>query len=343
MRRLLNTLYILSEDTYLSLKDQNVVIHPSDGQERMIPLLSLEAIYSFSYKGPSPSLLAECSRNNIGYVCLSPQGFFQAQAAGRSNGNVLLRREQYRIADDPQKSSAIIRPMIIAKIYNCKWQIERTIRDHSLRIDAEKLKNVSISLDDIINQIRKEENPDVLRGLEGIAANKYFGVFDDLIVNQKIDFMFKGRNKRPPLDRVNAMLSFGYTLLAADCSSALESAGLDSYVGFLHRDRPGRASLSLDIMEEMRCIAVDRFVLKLINLNRIKANDFDVLENGSVYLNDRGKRIFITDWQKRKLDKMTHPFLKEEMPWGLIPFVQAQFLARYIRGDIDGYPPLMWK
>lgn len=343
MRRLLNTLYILSEDTYLSLKDQNVVIHSSEGQERMVPLLSLEAIYSFSYKGPSPSLLAECNRRNIGFVCISPQGVFQAQAAGRSNGNVLLRREQYRIADDPKRSCNVIRPMIIAKIYNCKWQIERTIRDHALRIDVEKLKNVSISLDDIINQIRKEENPEVLRGLEGIAANKYFGVFDDLIFNQKNDFKFNVRSKRPPLDRVNAMLSFGYSFLASDCSSALESAGLDSYVGFMHRDRPGRASLALDLMEELRCIAVDRFVLRLINLNCIKADDFDVFGNGSVYLNDKGKRIFISDWQKRKFDKMKHPFLKEEMPWGLVPFVQAQLLARYIRGDIDGYPPLMWK
>jgi CRISPR-associated protein Cas1 len=194
-----------------------------------------------------------------------------------------------------------------------------------------------------MDKIKEETDLDSLRGLEGEAASIYFGVFDELILNQKEDFSFQGRNKRPPLDKMNAMLSFGYTLLANDCAGALEGVGLDSYVGFMHRDRPGRKSLSLDMMEELRPVLVDRFVITLVNNRQIKAEHFTTAESGAVEFTDAGKKKFITAWQEHKKETLTHPYLEEKINWGLVPHIQALLLARYLRGDLDGYPPFLWK
>lgn len=343
MKRLLNTLYVLSKDAYLSLRDENVEISFSDGTKKLIPLLSLEAIFDFSYKGASPALIGACSELSISFVFFTQNGHFLAAATGRVHGNVLLRREQYRIADDDARSVLIARNMIFGKVYNSRWCIERTLRDHRMRVDENALSEVSRQLKNRSNEILGINQIDELRGIEGDAANKYFGVFDQLILNQKEDFKFSGRNRRPPLDRVNAMLSFGYSLLANDCSSALEAVGLDSYVGFMHTDRPGRASLSLDLMEELRGVLVDRFVLSMINLKQITASDFNIMEGGAVLLNDSGRKKFIQNWQKHKTEEIMHPYLKEKMQWGLVPFVQATLLARYIRNDLNGYPPFLWK
>lgn len=343
MRRLLNTLYVLQEDSYLSLKNENVMIHYPDERKQPIPLLGLEEIFSFSYKGASPELIGKCVEQGIGITFLTPQGRFLARPTGRSKGNVLLRKEQYRISDDEKRSCLIARHMIFAKIYNCRWSEERTLRDHKLRVDESRLRESSGLLKTAYERAVCCEELDHLRGIEGEAAKIYFGAFNEQILNAKEDFPFHGRNRRPPIDRVNAMLSFGYRLLENDCASALESVGLDAYVGFLHRDRPGRQSLALDLMEELRPVLVDRQVLTMINTKAISVKHFDTSENGAVLLNEKGRKTFLEAWQSHKREEIQHPFLEEKIPWGLVPYVQALLLARHIRGDLEAYPPFLWK
>ena len=233
--------------------------------------------------------------------------------------------------------------MIFGKLHNARWSIERTKRDHGLRVDSDSLERTSQKIQGLLVQVLAEHDLDSLRGLEGIGASAYFDVLDELILSGKEDCFFHGRSRRPPLDRVNALLSFAYSLLAHDCASALEAVGLDSYVGFLHRDRPGRTSLALDLMEELRPCLADRFVLTLINNRVIKANDFLIAENGAVLLTDDGRKVFLQRWQERKREHLTHPYLEEKMPWGMVPYAQALLLARHLRGDLDGYPPFLWK
>lgn len=343
MRKLLNTLFITNPDSYLSLDGQNVVISRDGEKIGRLPLHNLEAIMTFGYTGASPGLMGYCADNSISLVFLTASGRFRARVIGKSKGNVVLRKEQYRISDDESRSVKIAQNFLISKLYNNKWIVERTIRDYPLRVDVEKFKIISNYLSESIKEIAHANNLESLRGVEGQAAVTYNSAIDDMILQQKEDFFFHFRSRRPPLDRTNAMLSFAYTLLANDCGAALEAVGLDSYVGFLHRDRPGRISLALDIMEELRGIYADRFVLGLINKRIIKANDFVINENDSVTMTDEGKKIFLNAWQQRKQDKITHPFLKEKISWGLVPFSQALLLARFIRGDLDEYPSFLWK
>ena len=260
-----------------------------------------------------------------------------------SAGNVLLRKEQYRISEDEKRSLMFARNMILGKVFNSKWCLERTLRDHSLRVDSEKLKRVSGELQEGLDSIRNCSSLDSLRGIEGEMASRYFSVFDELILNQKEDFAFRGRSRRPPMDNLNALLSFAYSVLGNMCAGALEGVGLDAYVGFLHQDRPGRRSLSLDVMEELRAAMADRFVLGLMNRKMIQGNHFDKQGDGAVLLNDEGRKLFLSAWQQRKKEIITHPFLGEKIPWGLVPHVQAMLLARTIRGDLDEYPPFLWK
>lgn len=343
MKHLLNTLYITSEDIYLSLDGENVVANREREPIARFPLHTLQDIITFSYSGASPALMGACAKRNIGFAFCNQRGRFLARVNGESNGNVLLRREQYRIAEDDARSVEISKNMIFGKIYNSRWSIERTCRDHSLRVDTNKLRNASgilkLSLEGVLNVLNLEE----LRGVEGSSATVYFGILDDMILNNKETFCFKTRNRRPPLDPVNAMLSFAYSLLNNDCASALESVGLDSYVGFLHRDRPGRSSLSLDLMEELRPCIADRFVISFINNRRVNESDFIYEESGAVFLTDSARKTFLNAWQEKKKETIKHPYLEEKMEWGLVPYIQAKLLTRYIRGDIDGYPPFLWK
>ena len=343
MRKLLNTLYITSEDLFLSYSNDNVVVNRGDEITARFPLLNLEGIITFSYAGATPALMGECAKRNIQLTFMTPNGKFLARVNGMSQGNVLLRREQYRIADSSARSCLITRNMITGKAFNSRWVLERALRDHALRINQHAVTSASEQIQQLIQQIRSVAELDSLRGLEGEAAAAYFGVFDELILSQKVDFVFDGRNRRPPQDNVNAMLSFAYTLLANDCAAALESVGLDAYVGFLHQDRPGRKSLALDLEEELRAPFADRLVLTLINNRIIQDKHFDRQEGGTVLLNDNGRKLFLKHWQEKKRDEITHPFLKEKMPWGLVPYVQSLLLARCIRGDIDEYPPFLWK
>lgn len=343
MRKLLNTLYITSEDLFLSCSNDNVIVNRGSEVTARFPLLNLDGIVTFSYAGATPALMGECAKRGIQLTFMTPNGRFLARVNGMSQGNVLLRREQYRIADSETRSCLIARNMMVGKVFNCRWVLERALRDHALRINQASVKASSEHLHQVITQIQQTEELESLRGLEGEAAVQYFSVFNELILSQKADFIFDGRNRRPPQDNVNAMLSFAYSLLANDCAAALETNGLDAFVGFLHRDRPGRKSLALDLEEELRAPFADRLVLTLINNRTIQDKHFDRQESGAVFLNENGRRIFLKHWQEKKRDEITHPFLKEKMPWGLVPHVQSLLLARCIRGDLDAYPPFLWK
>lgn len=343
MKQLLNTLFVTSEDVYLSLEGENVLANRDKQIVARYPLHTLQNIVSFSYSGASPALMGACAEKGIGLAFCSPRGKFLARVSGKSNGNVLLRREQYRIADSEERSCLPARNMLFGKLYNCAASINRTSRDHAPRVSGLGLDEASSYIKALLPQLLETTTLDTLRGLEGLAAVSYFGVYDHMILSSKDNFFFKGRSRRPPLDRVNAMLSFAYSLLAHDCASALESVGLDSYVGFLHRDRPGRSSLALDLMEELRPCMADRFVLTLINNRMIRPEDFTIQDSGAVLLTDNGRKKFLSAWQERKRDTLTHPYLGEKMSWGMIPYVQALLLARFIRGDLDSYPPFLWK
>lgn len=343
MKQLLNTLFVTSEDIYLSLEGENVLANRDKEVIARYPLHTLQSIVSFSYSGASPALMGKCAEAGIGLAFCSSRGRFLARVCGGTGGNVLLRREQYRIADDPARCCEIARTMIFGKLSNGAASIQRTLRDHAPRVQDCGLATAAANIRSLLPQILTVSDPDTLRGLEGVAATAYFEVFDHMLLNRKEDFFFRGRSRRPPLDRVNAMLSFAYSLLAHDCASALESVGLDSYVGFLHRDRPGRQSLALDLMEELRPCMADRFVLTLVNNRMIRPEDFQLQDSGAVLLTDDGRRKFLKTWQERKRDTLTHPYLGEKMSWGMVPHVQALLLARLIRGDLDAYPPFLWK
>lgn len=343
MKHLLNTLFVTSENIYLSLDGENVVAVKERQEVARYPLHTLTSIVTFSYAGASPALMGACASRDISLAFCTPQGRFLARVNGECSGNVLLRRAQYRLADDPVPCCRLARSMVFGKVYNARWSIERTRRDHGLRVEEEALAKASGHLKDLLPLILDETSTDRLRGLEGAGATIYFSVFDQLILGEKPLFAFSSRSRRPPLDPVNALLSFSYSLLAHDCASALESVGLDSYVGFLHRDRPGRISLALDLAEELRSCLADRFVLTLINNRIMHRGDFRFQENGTVFLNDTGRRAFLKRWQERKKETITHPYLKQKMAWGLVPYIQSLLLARTLRGDLDSYPPFLWK
>ncbi len=343
MKKLLNTLYVISPDKYLSLDGENVVILQNGEETGRIPLHNLESIITFGYTGASPALMGKCASDGKPLVFMSKSGKFLARLEGQVSGNVLLRRRQYRYADNSAISLNIAKNMISGKLFNSRRVIERTIRDHELRIDKDKFKRKSDFIKSSIAKVINANNMDELRGIEGEAASVYFSVFDDMILQQKEEFTFSGRSKRPPLDKVNALLSFAYSMATSMCASALESVGLDPYVGFMHTDRPGRRSLALDLVEEFRALMCDRFVLMLINKRIISEKDFEVREDGAVLLNENGRRLFISSWQNRKNDEIKHPFLGEKVEWGLLPYIQALLLVRYLREDMDCYPPFMWK
>lgn len=308
-----------------------------------LPLHNLEAVITCGYAGASPALMEKCAAENISMTFLSASGRFRAKVTGKAYGNILLRRTQYRMADNEKASLEIARNFIIGKIYNERSVVNRAVRDYAGRLDTEKLTRVSEQLKGILQMVREAETIDALRGYEGEAASRYFSQFDQLILQQKEAFSFDVRNRRPPLDKVNALLSFTYSLLTGMCVAALESVGLDPYAGFMHTDRPGRCSLALDLLEEFRAPYADRFVLSCINKRVVDPADFEEKENGAVLLNDTGRKKYLAAWQNKKAERLTHPYLQESIEWGLAPYVQALLLARYIRGDLDGYPPFFWK
>ncbi len=343
MKKLLNTLYVTDENSYLSLDGENIVIEREGAVAGRLPLHTIESVVVFGYLGASPALMGKCAEMNKSLVFLKPSGRFLAKITGKAYGNILLRREQYRVCDDETRSLEIARTMISAKLSNSAAVVSRALRDHAMRVDSKQFEQVIQSLKTAALTAQSAERADSLRGLEGEMASVYFSVFDQMILRQKEEFFYHGRSRRPPTDKVNALLSLSYSLLTTMCVNALETVGLDPYAGVFHTERPGRASLALDLVEEFRAPFADRFVLTSINKGEIVPADFEEKENGGVLLTNEGRKEFLQAWQRRKREQITHPFLKEKMEWGLLPYVQAMLLARFLRGDLDGYPPFFWK
>jgi len=343
MKRLLNTLYVTTQGAYLARQGETVLVRVEKETKLRVPLHGLDGIVCFGRVGCSPALMGACAERNVTLSFFSLRGRHWARVQGPVSGNVLLRREQYRRADDPERAAEIARAVVAAKVANSRTVLLRALRDHPEAAGAGDLEAAERHLGLILRGLAQPVGLDAARGAEGEAARAYFGVFDHLIVAQKSDFAFTRRSRRPPLDRVNALLSFLYSVLAHDVASALEGVGLDPAVGFLHRDRPGRPGLALDLMEEFRPLLADRVVLSLINRQQVRANGFRETESGAVAMDDPTRKEVLAAYQSRKQEEVQHPFLEERIATGLLPHAQAMLLARHLRGDLDGYPPFLWK
>lgn len=343
MRKLLNTLYVTSQGSYIHKEGETIIVEREQQKVLQLPVHTLGGIVCFGNVLCSPFLLGFCAEHDISISFLTEYGSFLASVRGPVSGNVLLRREQYRIADNSEKSAKIAANIVTGKLMNSRLVMNRAIRDHGDKIDIATIRRASSSIHRLIEELAIAVNLDEIRGIEGMAASEYFAVFNQLIVDQKEDFVFNERNRRPPLDPVNALLSFIYTLLVHDVRSALETVGLDPTVGFLHRDRPGRPGLALDLMEEFRPVIADRLVLSLINRRQVAPNGFKKAESGAVVIDDSTRKTVLVEYQNRKQDEIFHPYIEEKIPLGLLFFVQANLMARFIRGDIDGYPPFFWR
>lgn len=346
MRKLRNTLYVTSEGAWLKKDGANLVVEVAGEERGRAPLHLLEGVVSLCWAGASPALLAACAEAGITVSYLAPNGQFQARIEGQRTGNVLLRRAQFRASEDAGRAVPIVRGIVAGKTANQRTVIRRALRDHAGAMAAPaaaRLVEAERRLTDVARRLLPAADVEVLRGLEGEAAGLYFAVFDDLVRIDDAAFRFTVRSRRPPLDRLNALLSFLYAMLGHDCRSALEAHGLDPQVGFLHADRPGRASLALDVMEELRPVLADRLALSLVNRRQLVAGDFVVEEAGGVRLTDDARRTVLVAWQERKREELRHPFLGETVPLGLVANIQAQLLARHLRGDLDGYPAFIWR
>lgn len=335
MRKLLNTLYVTTPDAYISKDGLNVVVSVSQEEKIRVPIINLEGIVTFGYVGASPGLMRLCAEYNVSLNFLSPNGKFIGRFQGPVKGNVLLRTRQWDYSKDGSFALSISSLFIAAKIQNYRSILSRFLRDNG---SDDMIAQGVAHLKYCKQKVLSSSDLNILRGIEGDAANCYFSLFPKLILHQKKDFVFNGRNRRPPKDAVNAMLSFVYTLVASDVTAALETVGLDPYIGFLHTIRPGRASLALDMMEELRAYLGDRLVLTLINRKQLCITDFIHQGEDDVVMTDNCRKIILTAWQNRKKETITHPYLGERISIGLLPYVQAMLFARYIRGDIDNYP-----
>lgn len=343
MKKHLNTLFVTTQGAYLSKEGESVVVKVDQEARLRVPIHTLGGIVCFGQVSCSPYLMGFCAERDVAVSFLSENGRFLARVQGPVSGNVLLRREQYRRADNDETSAEIAKSVLMGKIANCRTVLQRALRDHENKIDGDKLRQVSKLLAGSLQSLKLERSLNSIRGIEGDAAHLYFSVFDHLIISQKEDFIFRQRNRRPPLDKVNCLLSFLYTLLAHDVRSALESVGLDPSVGFLHRDRPGRPGLALDLMEEFRPVIADRLALSLINLSKVNKKGFRQAETGAVLMDDDTRKTLLVAYQQRKQDEIIHPFLGEKVTVGLLFHTQALLMARYLRGDLDGYPSFIWK
>ncbi|QLB19096.1 type I-C CRISPR-associated endonuclease Cas1c [Mannheimia granulomatis] len=335
MRKLQNTLYITTQGSYLHKERETLVVEQERKKVAQLPVHSMGHIFCFGNVLVSLFLLGFCGENNVNVAFFSENGRFLARLQGRQSGNVLLRRAQYRRSEETPIS--IARNIIAAKIQASKRVLQRRLRNHG---DCEPVENAISALNISLKQLQKADNLDLIRGIEGEAASRYFGVFHHLLSDQ-CGFTFDGRNRRPPRDGVNALLSFLYSVLGKDISGALQGVGLDPQVGFLHADRPGRDSLAQDILEEFRAWWVDRMVLSLINRRQIKPDDFIYEAGGAVILKPEARKLIFQAWQTKKQEKIMHPYLQEEVEIGLLPYIQAMLLARHLRGDLAEYPPFL--
>ena len=343
MKKHLNTLFVTTQGAYLSKDGETVVVKVEKEIRLRIPIHTIGGIVCFGNIMCSPFLMGFCAERDVAISFLTEYGRFLARVQGPVSGNVLLRREQYRRADDMNASAEMARAVLTGKLANCRTVLGRALRDHSDKLNVDEVREASQRINSSLQRLQSDLPLNVLRGFEGEAAHTYFSVFDHLITSQKEDFIFRERNRRPPLDNVNCLLSFLYTLVLHDVRSALESVGLDPAVGFLHRDRPGRPGLALDMMEEFRPFLADRLTLSLINLNQVQTKGFKKMESGAVLMDDETRKAVLVAYQKRKQDEIMHPFLEEKVPIGLLFHMQALLLARCLRGDLDGYPTFIWK
>jgi CRISP-associated protein Cas1 len=343
MKHYLNTLYVTTQSAYLHREGEAVLVDVGGETKFRVPIHTLSGIVCFGNVLCSPFLLAHCAEHDVGVSFLSEHGRFLASVRGPVSGNVLLRREQYRRADDDEQSARIAMAVLTAKFLNCRTVLLRALRDHADIPGATEVTAAANTLQSCVRELDVRQTLDELRGVEGNAANAYFGVFDHLITAQKDAFFFRGRSRRPPLDNINALLSFLYTLLMHDVRSALECVGLDPQVGYLHRDRPGRHGLALDIMEEFRPVLADRLALSLVNLRQVSAKSFKTQETGAVIMADDARKQLLITYQNRKREEILHPFINETIEVGLLVHAQGQLLARYLRGDLDAYPAFVWK
>lgn len=347
MKKHLNTLYITSDEAFVRKERETFVVEIKDDEGNwkkafQAPIQTIENIVCFGFKPLTPQLMAFCAENNVGISYLTETGKFLARVYGEQKGNVLLRKAQYAMSESELESLQIAKPVIAAKVSNYRNLLLRHQRNHP-EISNEQVITVADTIGSRLRNIENSTTLNELRGYEGECANLYFSSLSNLITAQQEDFHFYQRTKRPPLDPANALLSFLYAILANDVRSALETVGLDPQVGFLHQDRSGRASLALDIMEEFRAYLGDRIMLNLINLKQVTKKDFEIRESGEVRMSDNARKTLLTAYQKKKQEEITHPFLGEKMTVGLLPHIQAQLLARYIRGDIEYYPPFYLK
>jgi CRISPR-associated protein Cas1 len=343
MKQHLNTLFVTTEGAYVAKEGEAAVVRVEGETRLRIPLHNLGGIVCFGHVSCSPALMGACAEAGVAISFMSMHGRFLASVQGFTPGNVLLRREQYRRADDEAATLAVARNIVAAKVANARTVLLRGARDHAESDGRDALQRAANRLATCVSQAQHADSSDLARGIEGESANIYFGVFNHLITSQRDSFALAGRTRRPPLDPVNALLSFLYSILSHDARSACEAAGLDAAVGFLHRDRPGRPSLALDLMEEFRSFLVDRLVLSLINRQQVKREGFTKTESGGVEMDDATRKAVLTAYQARKQDTITHPYLGEEVTVGLLVHLQARLLARHLRGDIDAYPPFIWK
>jgi len=343
MKKHLNTLFVTTQGAYLAKEGETVVVKIENEVRLRLPVHTIGGIVCFGNVLCSPFLLGFCAENDVTVSFLTEHGRFLARVLGPVSGNVFLRRTQYRKADDRKAIAEITRSVLTGKLANSRTVLQRALRDHGDRLNAEATKEVSSKLGNILTRIAEESALDALRGLEGDAARMYFSVFNELITTQKEDFIFEERNRRPPLDNVNSLLSFVYTLTMHDVRSALESVGLDPAVGFLHRDRPGRPGLALDLMEEFRPFLADRLVLSLINLRKIRGDGFRKTDTGAVIMSDETRKEVLVAYQNRKQEEIMHPFIGEKVHVGMLFFIQALLFARALRGELDAYPPFIWK
>lgn len=343
MRKMLNTLYVTTQGAYLHKEGESVVVKVEREIRLRLPIHTLSSIVCFGQVACSPFLLGHCAENEVVVSFLTEHGKFLARVQGPVSGNVLLRREQYRRADCQKSSAQLARSFVLGKVANSRIIIHRALRDHQGKTEVTGMEQTCLTFARYTKRLLQEDDLETVRGIEGRTARDYFEQFNQLIVAQKEDFVFSGRNRRPPLDRVNCLLSFIYTLLYHDARAALESVGLDPAVGYLHRDRPGRLGLALDLVEEFRPMLADRLALSLINLGQVKKKGFTVTASGAVLMDDETRKTLLVSYQKRKQEEIEHPFLKEKIPVGMLVFAQAQLLSRHLRGDLDEYPPFLWR
>jgi CRISPR-associated protein Cas1 len=343
MKKHLNTLFVTTQGAYLAKEGETVIVKAENEVRLRLPIHTIGGIVCFGNVSCSPFLMGFCAENDVAISFLTEHGRFMARVQGPVSGNVLLRRQQYRKADDPFATAHVTRSVLTGKLANCRTVVQRAIRDHGDKVNSQALKDVSSRMTYYLERLNEQTEMDTFRGIEGDAAHMYFSVFNELITSQKEDFSFEERNRRPPLDNVNSLLSFVYTLTMHDVRSALESVGLDPAVGFLHRDRPGRPGLALDLMEEFRPFLADRLVLSLINLRKVQKDGFRRTDSGAVIMSDETRKEVLVSYQNRKQEEIMHPFIGEKIHVGMLFHIQALLFSRFLRGELDAYPPFIWK